>query len=78
MLLLQIKGQYHRNPFYKKILDSPQEFKSFKVKDSYIHLKLADRRVLCIPNIQEGERHLQETIIDQAHSLLAHLGPRKL
>jgi len=76
-LLLQIKGQYHRDPFYKKILDSPQEFKSFEAKDSYIHLKLADRRVLCIPNIREGERRLQETIIDQAHSLLAHLGPRK-
>jgi len=51
-LLLQIKGKYHRDPFYKKILDSPQEFKSFEAtKDSSIHLKLADQRVLCIPNI---------------------------
>jgi len=77
-LLSQIKGQYHKDPFYKKILDSLHSFKNFETPDSgYIHLKLADRKVLCIPNIQEGERHLQETIIDQAHSLLAHLGHKK-
>ncbi|KIM52656.1 hypothetical protein SCLCIDRAFT_32499 [Scleroderma citrinum Foug A] len=35
-LSLQIKGQYHKDPFYKRILDSPQEFKTFEVsKDGY-------------------------------------------
>jgi len=59
-------------------LDSPHSFKNFETPDSgYIHLKLADWKVLCIPNIQEGEQRLQETIIDQAHSLLAHLGLKK-
>ena len=56
-LLSQIKGQYHRDPFYKKILDSPREFKNFGTKgDGYIRMKLVDRTVLCIPNIQEDER----------------------
>ena len=77
-LLSQIKGQYHRDPFYKKILDSPREFKNFETKgDGYIRMKLVDRTVLCIPNIQEDERRLQEIVIDEAHSLLAHLGPKK-
>ena len=77
-LLQQIKGKYIRDPFYKKILDSPRDFKNFEAtNDGYIRLKLNDRKVLCILNIQEGKRCLQETIIDQAHSLLAHLGPKK-
>lgn len=77
-LLLKIKGQYHKDPFNRRILESPRKFKNFEAsKDRYICLKMCDWKVLCIPNIQEGERRLHKVIIDQAHSLLVHLGPKK-
>jgi len=58
---------------FKKVLDSPKEYWNFEVKDGLISIKLKDRTALCIPDIKVGDRRLIEVLIDQAHSLLAHL-----
>jgi len=76
-LLREAKNQYSKDPFYKQILDSPKVFKNFEVADGFIRLHLHDRTVFCVPDIRVGDRRLQEAVIDQAHSLLAHLRARK-
>lgn len=76
-LLKKAKDQYSQDDFYKKVMDAPKAFKNFEIVDGFIRLNLHDRTVWCVPDIQVGERRLQESIIDQAHSLLAHLGARK-
>jgi len=42
-----------------------------------IRLRLYNCIVICVPNIKVGNRRLQEMIVDQAHSMLAHLGAYK-
>ena len=76
-LLREAKDQYSKDPFYKKILDSPKAFKNFERVDGFIRLHLHDRTVFCVPDIRVGDRRLQEAVIDQAHLLLVHLGARK-
>ncbi|KAG2061437.1 hypothetical protein BDR06DRAFT_842282, partial [Suillus hirtellus] len=76
-LMGDIRHQYHKDPFYKKVLDSPKEFHNFVVEDGIMRIKLNDRTLICVPDIKLDDRKLQEVIISQAHSLLAHLGPRK-
>ena len=76
-LLRKAKDQYSKDPFYKQILDSPKAFKNFELVDGFIQLHLHNHTVFCVPNIRVGDRRLQEAVIDQAHSLLAHLGARK-
>ena len=77
-LLYKAKGRYIEDPMFQKILDSPRAYKNFIVsKDGMICLRLYNRTVLCVPNIRVDGRRLQEMIVDQAHSLLAHLGAHK-
>lgn len=76
-LLNQLRHQYTEDPLFRKILESPKEYRNFEVKDGLVRIKLKDRISLCIPNITVGERRLIETVIDQAHSILAHLGADK-
>ena len=76
-LLKEARDQYSRDSFYKRVMDASKAFKNFEVADGFIHLNLHDRTVWCVPDIRVGERRLQESIIDQAHSLLAHLGSQK-
>jgi len=78
-LLQEAKGQYKEDPFFQKILDTPKVFKNFSLtEDGFIRLKLPNRIVVCIPDIKIGEWTLREMVIDQAHSLLAHLGAKKM
>jgi len=77
-LLQEAKGRYKEDTFFGKILETPKAFKNFTLtEEGFIRLKLPDRSVICIPDIRIGERTLREMVIDQAHSLLAHLGSRK-
>ena len=55
-LLGEIKDQYHRDPFFKKVLDAPKEFRNFVLKDGIIRVKLHDRTTICIPDIKVGDR----------------------
>jgi hypothetical protein len=77
-LMGDIRNQYHKDPLFRIILDAPQSFKNFELKDGVMRLKLKDRTVLCIPDVKVKGRKLQEMVVGQAHSLLAHLGARKM
>lgn len=60
-------------------MENPQAFKNFDVSsDGLVHLKLDDWNVLCIPAVKIDDRNLQEVVISEAHSLLAHLSPWKI
>jgi len=77
-LLQEAKGQYKEDLFFQKILETPKAFKNFSLtEDGFIRLRLPDRVVICIPDIKISKRTLREMVIDQAHSLLAHLGAKK-
>jgi hypothetical protein len=76
-LLDEMRNQYDKDTMFKKVIDSPKEYRNFEVKDGLIHIKLKDRTVLCIPDVKVGERRLIEVLTDQAHLMLAHLGASK-
>lgn len=76
-LLNQLCHQYTEDPLFRKVLESPNEYQNLEVKDGLVRIRLKDRTSLCIPKISVGERWLVETVIDQAHSILAHLGSDK-
>ena len=46
--------------------------------DEHIYLKEAESKVLCIPKILIKGHSAREIVISKAHSLLAHLGVRKM
>ncbi|CAK5276903.1 unnamed protein product, partial [Mycena citricolor] len=45
--------------------------------DGLVYLRNKDHVALCIPRIELDGRSVQEIVISEAHSILAHLGPRK-
>ncbi|KZP29148.1 hypothetical protein FIBSPDRAFT_692138, partial [Athelia psychrophila] len=70
-------GRYGEDPLFKAVLESPTMHKNFELSNGLIFLKERDSRVICIPDILVGERRLREMLISHAHSILAHLGPKK-
>ncbi|KZP03054.1 hypothetical protein FIBSPDRAFT_769535, partial [Athelia psychrophila] len=73
----QLIGRYIEDPLFKIVLDKPSEYKNFEVSNGLVLLKENELRFLCIPDIKIGDRRLREILISHAHSILAHLGPRK-
>src|SRR4051812_1262158 len=74
-----IQNRYSEDIVFAKLLDKPKGYKNFKVtQDGLIFLKQKNQaKVLCIPSVLIGSRSTQEILISEAHSLLAHLGPKK-
>jgi hypothetical protein len=72
-----LKGKYSEDPFYDTILKDPKHFRNFIVEDGLIYLQRLDQTLLCIPKIDYNGRNIREIVISEAHSILAHLGPRK-
>ncbi|OJT08771.1 Retrovirus-related Pol polyprotein from transposon 17.6, partial [Trametes pubescens] len=73
----ELKDRYGEDPFFQAILASPKQFKNFEVENGLIFLKDRSRDLLCVPDIRITGRNVREIVISHAHSLLAHLGPRK-
>ena len=76
-LLVELKGKYGSDSFFRSILDKPNDFRNFEVKDQLIYLKKQGTKVLCIPKIEIKGRNAREVVIAEAHSMLAHLGASK-
>ena len=77
-LLNTVRDNYQLDSVFSKIMRGPQAFENFDVSSGgLVHLKLDDQNVLCIPAVKIGNWNLQEVVISEAHSLLAHLGPWK-
>ena len=70
-------GQYASDNFFTQIAMQPDRFKQFECHDSLIFLSNSDCSILCMPDIMVSDCKIQELIISQAHSILAHLGPQK-
>jgi hypothetical protein len=75
--LNEVRNQYHLDPFFQTVLDSPKQYRNFSVADGIVRIRLNDRTLVCIPDVKIDGRRLQESIISQAHALLAHLGAQK-
>ena len=76
-LLGKAKNQYGNNSFFHIILEKPEHYRNFEMRDGYIRLETKERTAICIPNTQVEGRNIREWLIEQAHSLLAHLGTTK-
>jgi len=68
---------YTSDKTFRKILEHPDDHKSFEVKHSLIYYSTnSDNRVLCIPHSEFRGRRVIELVIDQAHKIVGHMGPR--
>jgi Integrase zinc binding domain len=77
-LLKSIANKYLDDPFFKNISEHQREFKNFEVtKGRLVYLKVRGRKLVCIPKVIVNGRNIQEIVISEAHSLLAHLGANK-
>ena len=73
----ELQGRYLEDPFFRTILEKPNEFRNFESKEGLIYLKENGRNALCIPKVMIQGRNAREIIIAEAHSMLAHLGASK-
>ncbi|KIK50943.1 hypothetical protein GYMLUDRAFT_65088 [Collybiopsis luxurians FD-317 M1] len=72
-----LKDQYQNDPLFRKVIEQPKHFCNFEVSNGLVYLQMQDRKVLCIPTLTVNGHNIKEIIIDEAHSILAHLGTRK-
>ncbi|KIY65092.1 hypothetical protein CYLTODRAFT_357437, partial [Cylindrobasidium torrendii FP15055 ss-10] len=73
-----IRYQYSMDPVFSTIIEKPKEYKNFEYKDGLLYVIIhQDVKLLCIPDVIHEKRRIREIILDEAHSLLAHLGARK-
>jgi hypothetical protein len=72
-----IEGKYGQDEIFKTVIEKPKEHKNFELEGNLLYIKLEGSKVLCVPDINHNSRKLREMLISEAHSLLAHLGPRK-
>ena len=76
-ILSELRGKYGGDTMFRTILEKPNEYRNFEVKDQLIYLKDSDKMVLCIPKVLIQGRSSRELVISEAHSMLAHLGASK-
>ncbi|EJF55352.1 hypothetical protein DICSQDRAFT_11456, partial [Dichomitus squalens LYAD-421 SS1] len=72
-----LRGRYSEDAFFALIVKNPRQYKNFRILDGIVFLRERGRELLCIPHIIVNGRSAREIVISHAHSLLAHLGPRK-
>ncbi|KAJ2914251.1 hypothetical protein MD484_g6182, partial [Candolleomyces efflorescens] len=76
-LLEELRGKYQDDTTFSPIIDNPSQFRNFDIIDGLVYLKKDGKRLLCIPKVKIKGRNAREIVIDEAHSLLAHLGYNK-
>jgi hypothetical protein len=70
------RSGYMFNKMFQKILEHPENHKSFEVKDGLIHyLPNSEIQTLCIPHSEFWGRRVTELVIDQVHRIVGHMGP---
>lgn len=50
--LSDIKGQYSKDLFFQKVLDSPKQFRNFEVADGLVRIWLNDQTLTCILDVK--------------------------
>lgn len=76
-LLPHIKRRYGSDPMLSAVVQDPSSYRNFAVRDGYVFLRSNQREMLCVPNVIVDGRSIREQLINQAHSVLAHLGATK-
>ncbi|KAJ2930134.1 hypothetical protein H1R20_g6930, partial [Candolleomyces eurysporus] len=69
-----IRNKYQDDPFFDEILKNLRHYKNFKISEGLIYLTMDEKHVLCIPRVTHQGRNIREFVINEAHSILAHLG----
>jgi hypothetical protein len=55
-----LANHYGEDTVFRKILETPKEFRNFEVENGLIYLKDADHRMLCVPNITYKGRNVRD------------------
>ena len=72
-----LKDRYAEDPGYKPIMEHPERYTNFEVKNGLVFFKSEGITRLAIPDIKVEDQPIREVLIRQAHSILAHLGDNK-
>ncbi len=73
-----IKRGQRDDPICMKIIVNPSHHKRFRIHNGIVeHLTSQDRWVTVVPNILLGRHRLRQVVIDQAHTLVGHMGNDK-
>ncbi|KAF9496848.1 hypothetical protein BDN71DRAFT_1388617 [Pleurotus eryngii] len=73
----EIHNNYMNDSFLLSIVKMLWQYKNFALDNGLLYSIKGRRQLLCIPDVVIGRRTAKETVIDEGHSLLAHLGPEK-
>jgi hypothetical protein len=73
-----IRDGYGEDTLFSKILENPGHHPKFQLKNELIYLERGlEPSVLCIPRSIHNGHRVTETIIDQGHRTVGHLGTNK-
>ena len=72
-----LKGRYAEDHAFKPIIENPENFTNFEVRDGLIFFRSEGTIKLAIPDIKINDVSVRETVIKHGHSILAHLGGHK-
>ena len=72
-----IRNRYKEDKFFLPILENPEEFTNFSVRNGLVLFVSEGSETIAVPDVRESEQSIREVLIRQAHSILAHLSDEK-
>ena len=72
-----LRGRYGEDKFFTNIMENPTQYRQFSIENGLVFKLEGGGPILCIPKVRINEKSAIEIVIDQAHSILAHLGASK-
>src|ERR1700731_4799179 len=77
-MLQSIHDGYKQDCLFKVILEAPENYTSFKIRDNLIFSKSSKGdEVLCVPCTLHEGKSIPGIIINEAHAVLRHMGMRQ-
>ncbi len=73
-----LRNGYKNDSVAQKVLQNPTHHERFRVNQDLVeHLDNRGNWVLLVPQVMHGRKRLAQVLLDQAHSLVGHLGYSK-
>lgn len=73
--LESVRAGYKADPLFKVVLESPEEYKQFFVRDGLIITRTRDgSEVTCVSRTKHGDESIPGIILGEAHKALGHYG----
>jgi len=72
-----IRNRYDEDKFFASIPVNPEECTNFAVRDGLVFFKSEGVETVAVTDISVNHRRIREILIEQGHSILAHLGDEK-